>query len=108
MTDNIRNSSVNVRDDWWHVVAAMPLYFPIAILCILFLGINPYIFQIALAILFPYSLNKDIKYVSSMNDNWKPNKYVYSFLGIITLLSFGTLSIVVSPYYIYKRKKYIG
>lgn len=71
-------------------------------------GVNPYIFQLALAIAYPYALSKDANYVRTLKTNWRPGKYRYLGLGLLVFASMGVLSLIISPYYLIKRKKHTG
>jgi hypothetical protein len=97
-----------MRDNWWHIIAVLPLYFPLAILFILFTGINPWIFQIVLVLVYPGALYLDVKYVNALEVSWMPSKWIYLGIGLIVMLSLGLLSLIVSPIYLYKRRKYVG
>jgi hypothetical protein len=96
-----------MKSDWWHIVAALPLYFPLALIAILLVGINPYIFQIFLVLLYPVALYQDAKYVRQNSSNWRPGKIRYGLLGVLVVLSAGILSLLVSPYYLYKRRSHL-
>lgn len=60
--------------------------------------------QIPLALIYPFKLRSDAKHVSKRNSGWKPNVTLYTLYGILVAITLGTLSLVVSPYYLYRRK----
>lgn len=107
----IAQPMVPVRDNWWHIVAAMPLILILILLSLLFTGIDftlLRILQLIFAILYLPALIWDTRYVRLLNTDWQPNKWWYSVFGFFVMISAGTLSVVVSPYYLYKRRKYAG
>lgn len=103
-TDSSTTSTRPMRDNWWHLVAAMPLYLLFALLLILFTGVNPLLIQILFALAFPFGIILDARYVRAHSDTWHPNLLIYGILGVLTTLSMGVLSVIVAPYYLYRRR----
>jgi len=60
------------------------------------------IIQFPLALLYPFKLRSDTKYVNE-SLSWNPNTTLYTFYGLIVMLTLGLASLVVSPYYLYHR-----
>jgi len=60
------------------------------------------IIQFPLALLYPFKIRSDAKYVNE-SLSWNPNTTIYTFYGIIVALTLGLASLVVSPYYLYRR-----
>ncbi|WP_336361563.1 hypothetical protein [Haladaptatus sp. ZSTT2] len=42
-----------------------------------------------------------------MSQSWNPNKWYYLGLGILVVVTFGLFSLILSPYYLYKRNKHL-
>lgn len=102
---------VPLRDNWWHVVAATPVLLIMILLSILFIGIDFTLFrlmQFIFAVLYLPALIKDARYVRLLDTEWQPGKWWYGLFGLLVLLTLGVLSFIVSPYYLYKRRKYVG
>ncbi len=43
-----------------------------------------------------------------LGTDWQPNKWLYGFYGSLVLLTLGLFSFIISPYYLYQRRKYVG
>jgi hypothetical protein len=94
-----------MRSNWWHLVAALPLWILLAGVLLL-VGVDLAIVTIFFALAYPVGLFLDVRYVRATSETWKPNRIVYGTLGVLVLLSMGVLSFLVSPYYLYKRRKH--
>lgn len=62
------------------------------------------IIQFSLALLYPFKIRSDAKYINEEFDGWSPNIKIYTFYGILVAITFGLASLLVSPYYLYYRK----
>ncbi|WP_380674622.1 hypothetical protein [Salinigranum sp. GCM10025319] len=94
-----------MRSNWWHLVAALPLWILLAGVLLL-VGVDLAIVTIFFALAYPVGLFLDVRYVRATCETWKPNRIVYGALGVLVALSMGVLSFLVSPYYLYKRRKH--
>lgn len=98
------------RDNWWHVVAALPVLL-ILILLSAAVGISSSFFhlmQLLFALLYLPAIVWDARYVRLLGTDWQPGKWLYGFCGLLVLLTLGLFSFIVSPYYLYKRRKHTG
>lgn len=101
---------VPLRDDYWHVVAVLPASL-ILIMLSAAVGIESgvfYLIQLVLSMLYLLAIVRDARYVRKLGTEWQPSKWWYAFYGVLVLLSLGLYSLFVSPYYLYKRRKYVG
>lgn len=55
-----------------------------------------------------YANRHDAQYVQANTGAEWPNVRVYTVLGLVTLLNFRTFSYLLSPYYLYKRRKVLA
>lgn len=97
--------AVTVRNDWWHIFAVLPAWLFIAVILNGAVGGLLSIVQLILAFIYPIAIWKDGTYLRQIEHGWIPNRYKALFGGLLVALSMGLLSLVVSPYYLYKRRK---
>lgn len=95
--------AAGMRDDWWHVVLATPFLVVAGGLIGGYIGVMLVLLS---ALLYPVAMRGDAKYVSETAASGGPNVRLATVLGIIVLLTLGLLSLVVSPYYLYRRRAY--
>ncbi len=81
----------------------MAAYFPLAVVTILTLGVNPYIFQLLLALLYPIAIWRDMNFMRKTSE-WNPSSGRWVIAGIFVTLTLGIGSLIISPYYMYKRR----
>ena len=60
--------------------------------------------QFPLALIYPIKLRSDVKHVNKYESSWKPSTNLYTFYGIVVAITLGMASLIVSPYYLYRRK----
>jgi len=60
--------------------------------------------QLPLALLYPFKLRSDAKHIHEEGNGWRPNITLYTIYGVLVAVTLGVASLVVSPYYIYRRK----
>jgi len=99
-----------MKDDWWHVILAMPVVIAVELGIAIALGGIPsiaYLVQGLFALLFPIALYQDVKYVGALKNGWRPGRGRYLLAGLLVLVTMGLLSVIVSPYYLRKRSKYV-
>lgn len=92
-----------MRDDWWHVILATPFLVVIGGLVGGYVG---GMLVVISALLYPVAMRGDAKYVSETAESAGPNVRLATVLGVLVLLTLGLLSVVVSPYYLYRRRSY--
>lgn len=99
-------STADVRNDWWQVIAITPLVLPIGG----FIGGTVGgLLIIAFGLAYPLALRRDTKYVNSTTSTWEPNPLTYTMIGLVVFpLTLGILSYLVSPVYLYRRHKHTG
>jgi hypothetical protein len=90
----------DVRDDWWQVL----LLTPIAVIIGGMIDVIGVFLMIGFAIAYPIALYKDSIYVSQTSD-WEPNPRLYAVIGLVVMVTFGLLSYIISPIYIFLRYK---
>lgn len=59
--------------------------------------------QIPFALLYPFKIRSDAKHVHGESNGWSPNVNLYTFYGVLVAITLGVASLVVSPYYLYRR-----
>lgn len=96
-----------MRADYWRIVAATPI--ALIMSSIVFgggwiTGLVVILFSVA----YIYALRRDAQYVQTRAGAAWPNVRLYTVFGFITLLTFGVLSYLLSPYYLYKRRKVLS
>lgn len=100
----LENSPEHMKNDWWHIIIGTPIVFPLAGI----LGSIGVIILIPMVLLFPIAIYYDSRYVRAANETWQPSRGYAAVLGIAVLLTFGLLSYIISPYYLYKRHNHVG
>lgn len=93
-----------MKHDWWHILLVTPFAVPLA-------GALPtigVIILIPLILLFPVAIYYDARYVRAANETWEPSRGFAAILGLAVLLTFGILSYIITPYYLYKRHSSVG
>lgn len=101
------------RDDWWHVVPALPAYVVVHGVLSGATGLAPDHVVLVLPLLgflllYPVALLGDVRYVRAASGEWQPNRLVYGLLGLVVLATVGLASFLVSPYYLYRRHRHLG
>ncbi|WP_276248504.1 hypothetical protein [Haladaptatus sp. YSMS36] len=71
------------------------------------IGVRSTLIQIALVLAYPIGLCLDARYVRQVSDTWKPGKWYYLGLSVLVVVTFGIFSLILSPYYLYKRNKHL-
>lgn len=90
---------------WWHVILATPIAIPIGGVIGGTIGA---LLIIAFGLAYPFALRRDAKFVSENSSTWNPSTGLYTLIGVLVFpLTFGILSYVVSPIYLYRRHKHI-
>lgn len=90
------------QDNWWHLIALTPVVIPIGSQ----LGTVGIILIAGFAASYPVAMYKDAIYVSQTSSKWDPSPRTYASIGLLVMLTFGILSYIVSPIYLYRRYKY--
>lgn len=97
-------SKANVRDDWWHTI----LFLPIAmVIGIPLPGFIQAMLFFPILLLYPIAMRKDAQWVTGTSSNWNPSANKYTILGVLVFVTFGLLSFIISPIYMYRRKKHV-
>lgn len=93
------------RDNWWHVVAATPL----STLAVGLIGgwIGTMLF-LPFWLLWPVACWFDGGYVRAATGGSTPSRRLTVVAGLLGFLSIGLLTWVIAPYYLYKRREWVG
>lgn len=97
------SDEVNLRDDWWHVILATPFVVPTSVVL---LGEIGALVNIAFAITYVAAISGDLQYIQSVETEWTPNRTLWLVCGGLVVITFGIASYLVSPIYLYKRRKH--
>jgi hypothetical protein len=107
---DINTPNVEPRIGWWHLIGTIPILV-VFLSAISLTGLESPLFwaiQVFLGVLYVPVLVLDVRYVRQLGTNWQPETWRYVPLGLAVLYSAGFLSLIVSPYYLYKRRKHTG
>ena len=99
----MRDEEASARSDWWHILLFMPLAILLGGLIGGMIGVLLVGFT---ALLYPVAMYKDVRWVRAQDAEWTPGLRQYVLMGVLVLFTAGLLSLILSPYYLYKRRKY--
>ena len=106
---DINTPTVEPRISWWHLIGATPALV-VALSAISFTGLESPLFwaaQVFAGVLYLPVLLLDARQVRLLDTEWQPKTWRYVLLGLGVLYTAGFFSLVLSPYYLYKRRKYV-
>lgn len=94
------SDEAEVRDDWWHVVLATPIMVAVGVILggaiqVLLVG--------CFLVLYPIAVKKDMEYIQSVSTDWEPSSRFWLIWAVLSSLTLGVLSFLVTPLYLLKR-----
>lgn len=100
--DGIDDADVDVRDDWWHLIAFMPFAFFIGGTIG---GAIAGLLMIPMLVLYPIAFYKDVSYAHQLDVDWEPKRSYWTVGGVIGSITMGIGSLLITPLYLWDRHK---
>lgn len=91
------------RKSWWMMIAGMPVF--LVVYAIVFADDlqSLAVFSSVLHVLYIVALYSDAKYLNQYDLSWNPSPTKWALVGVLNWLVAGLLTILISPFYLYKR-----